>query len=355
MPSGNLFIADENNNVVCRVDATSKILTIVAGTGAFGYSGDDGPATSATMRAPDGVAVDSAGNIYISDSESAVIREVFSPTNPSSPNDITTIVGNGTFGFNGDGAATSIELTNPAGIFVDPPTGNLWIADYWSNRVRMYNATSKTITTVVGNGAVGDGGQATSASLYYPRNPALDSSGNLFFVDAQNNRIREVSAADQTVSTVVGTGIPCPQPKNPCGDGGPAGSAAIFQPRTVTVESSGGLLVSDNGDNRIREVNGSTGIITTIVGSGKLCVSPFSTCGDGGPALSANLSDARGAVRDAAGNLYFVDAQDNRVREVDTTGTITTVAGNGPAGTRQSAAFQGEIFLETAAPPSTQL
>ena len=330
--SGNLFIADENNNVVCRVDATSKILTIVAGTGAFGYSGDDGPATSATMRAPDGVAVDSAGNIYISDSESAVIREVFSPTNPSSPNDITTIVGNGTFGFNGDGAATSIELTNPAGIFVDPPTGNLWIADYWSNRVRMYNATSKTITTVVGNGAVGDGGLATSASLYYPRNPALDSSGNLFFVDAQNNRIREVSAADQTVSTVVGTGIPCPQPKNPCGDGGPAGSAAIFQPRTVTVESSGGLLVSDNGDNRIREVNGSTGIITTIVGSGKLCVSPFSTCGDGGPALSANLSDARGAVRDAAGNLYFVDAQDNRVREVDTTGTITTVAGNGPAG-----------------------
>ena len=330
--SGNLFIADENNNVVCRVDVTSKILTIVAGTGAFGYSGDDGPATSATMRAPDGVAVDSAGNIYISDSESAVIREVFSPTNPSSPNDITTIVGNGTFGFNGDGAATSIELTNPAGIVVDPPTGNLWIADYWSNRVRMYNATSKTITTVVGNGAVGDGGLATSASLYYPRNPALDSSGNLFFVDAQNNRIREVSAADQTVSTVVGTGIPCPQPKNPCGDGGPAGSAAIFQPRTVTVESSGGLLVSDNGDNRIREVNGSTGIITTIVGSGKLCVSPFSTCGDGGPALSANLSDARGAVRDAAGNLYFVDAQDNRVREVDTTGTITTVAGNGPAG-----------------------
>ncbi|MGA9571888.1 MAG: choice-of-anchor D domain-containing protein, partial [Candidatus Acidiferrales bacterium] len=328
---GNLFIADENDNIVCRVDATSKNITIVAGTGAFGYSGDGGLATAATMRAPDGVAVDGAGNIYISDAQSAVIREVFSPTNPNTPNRITTIVGTGTFGFNGDGAATSIELTNPAGLYVDPPSGNLWIADYWSNRVRMYNATTKTISTVVGSGAVGDGGQATSASLYYPRNPALDSSGDLFLVDAQNNRIREISAADQTISTVVGTGIPCAQPALPCGDGGPAAQAALFQPRTVTVEPSGVLIVSDNGDNRIREVDAG-GTITTIVGSGNLCAAPFSSCGDGGPALSASLNDARGAVLDAAGNLYFVDAQDNRVREVDTTGTITTVAGNGPDG-----------------------
>ena len=328
---GNLFIADENDNIICRVDATSKNITIVAGTGAFGYSGDGGLATAATMRAPDGVAVDSAGNIYISDTQSAVIRQVFSPTNPSTPNEITTIVGTGTFGFNGDGAATSIELTNPAGLFVDPPSGNLWIADYWSNRVRMYNATTKTVSTVVGSGAVGDGGQATSASLYYPRNPALDSSGNLFLVDAQNNRIREVTAANQTISTVVGTGIPCAQPTLPCGDGGPAAEAALFQPRTVTVEPSGILIVADDGDNRIREVDAG-GTITTIVGSGNLCAAPFSTCGDGGPALSASLNDARGAVLDAAGNLYFVDAQDNRVREVDTTGTITTVAGGGADG-----------------------
>ncbi len=328
---GNLFIADQNDNVVCRVDATSKNLTIVAGTGAFGYSGDGGPATSATMRAPDGVAVDSSGNLYISDSESAVIREVLSPTNPNTPNEITTIVGTGIFGFNGDGAATSIQLTNPFGLFVDPTSGNLWIADFWSNRVRMYNASLKTVTTVVGSDAVGDGGAATSASLYYPRNPALDTNGDLYLVDAQNNRIREISAADQTITTVVGTGIPCAQPALPCGDGGPAAEAALFQPRTVTIEPSGILIVADDGDNRIREVDGG-GTITTIVGSGKLCMSPFSTCGDGGPALSASLNDARGAVLDAAGNLYFVDAQDNRVREVDTTGTITTVAGNGPDG-----------------------
>src|SRR6202041_95274 len=124
----------------------------------------------------------------------------------------------------------------------------------------------------------------------------------------------------------------CARPALPCGDGGPATAAALFMPRTVTILASGDLLVADDGDNRIREVNGDTGIITTIVGSGKLCMTSFSTCGDGGPALDASLNDARGAVLDAAGNLYFVDAQDNRVREVDTTGTITTVAGNGPNG-----------------------
>ncbi len=332
---GNLFIADQNNDVVCRVDGTSKDITIVAGTGTPGYSGDGGLATAATLRIPDGVAVDSSGNLYISDAQNAAIREVFSPTNPNTPNEITTIVGNGTFGFNGDGAAgTSTELTNPAGLFVDPTTGNLWIADYWSNRVRLYTATTKIVTTVVGSGAVGDGGAATGpgVSLYYPRNPALDANGNLYLVDAQNDRIRVISAADQSISTVVGTGIPCAQPILPCGDGGPAAAALLFQPRTVTIEPDGTLLVADNGDNRIREVDGSTGIITTIVGSGNLCMVSFSSCGDGGPALSASLNDARGAVLDAAGNLYFVDAQDNRVREVDTTGTITTVAGDGPTG-----------------------
>jgi len=332
---GNLFIADQNADVVCRVDATSKIITIVAGTGTLGFSGDGGPATAANLQVPEGVAVDTAGNLYIADSENARIREVFSPTNPNTPNQITTIVGNGTFGYNGDGAVgTATALTNPFGLFVDAATGNLWIADYWSNRVRLYTASTTIVTTVVGNGAVGDGGPATGAnvSLYDPRNPALDGNGNLFLVDAQNNRIREISAANQTITTVVGTGIPCPRPSLPCGDGGPAGSAQLFQPRTVTVEPGGVLIVSDNGDNRIREVDGSTGNISTIVGSGNLCAAPFSSCGDGGPALSASLNDARGAVLDAAGNLYFVDAQDNRVREVDTTGTITTVAGDGPAG-----------------------
>jgi len=278
--------------------------------------------------------VDSAGNIYISDSENAVIREVFSPSSPNA-GEITTIVGNHTFGFSGDGGpALSAELTNPAGLFVDSATGNLWIADYWANRIRMYNASNLQISTVIGSGLVGDGGAATSASFYFPRTPALDSQGDLFITDAENNRIREVDTSGN-ISTVVGTGIPCAMPSLPCGDGGPAASALIFMPRTVTIEANGNLLVADNGDNRIREVSGGpAGTINTIVGSGNRCGTASGEvpwpCGDGGPALSASLNDARGAVRDAAGNLYFVDAQDNRVREVDTSGTITTVAGDGP-------------------------
>ena len=330
--NGNLFIADENGNVICRVDASSKILTIVAGTGAFDYSGDGGPATLATMAAPDGVAVDSAGNIYISDAENAVIREVFSPSSPNA-GEITTIVGNHTFGFSGDGGqALSAELTNPAGLFVDSTTGNVWIADFWANRIRLYTASTQIITTVIGSGLVGDGGPATSASFYFPRTPALDSQGDLFITDAENNRIREVDTSGN-ISTVVGTGIPCAMPSLPCGDGGLATNAAIFMPRTITIESSGSLLVADDGDNKIREVDGETGIIETIVGSGNRCGTGQNQvplpCGDGGPALQASLNDARGAVRDAAGNLYFVDAQDNRVREVDTTGTINTIAGGG--------------------------
>src|ERR1700689_4947795 len=331
--NGNLFIADEGDNIVCRVDVTSKIITIVAGTGAASFSGDGGPATSATLNEPDGLAVDSAGNIYISDALNAVVREV----SASGPNagEIQTIVGNTTFGFSGDGGpALSAELTNPAGLFVDSTTGNPWIADFWANRIRLYSpGNNKQITTVVGNGLVGDGGPATSASFYFPRTPQLDSEGNLYIVDAENDRIREVDTSGN-ITTVVGTGIPCARPSLPCGDGGPATSALIFMPRTVTIEANGDLLVADDGDNKIREVAG--GIINTIVGSGNRCGTGQNEvpwpCGDGGPALSASLNDARGAVRDAAGNLYFVDAQDNRVREVDTTGTITTVAGDGPDG-----------------------
>ena len=329
--AGNLFIADTNNNRIRRVDVNTKVITTVAGNGMQGYSGDGGLATAAMLGIPDGLAVDSAGDIFIADTTNTVIREVFSPANPTMPNIITTIVGNGTFGFSGDGGpARSAELTNPAGLFVDSTTGNLWIADYWANRIRMYNASNLQISTVIGSGLVGDGGPATSASFYFPRTPALDAQGDLFITDAENNRIREVDTSGN-ISTVVGTGIPCAQPSFPCGDGGPAASALIFMPRTVTIESSGSLLVADDGDNRIREVSG--GIINTVVGSGNRCGTGQNQvplpCGDGGPALSASLNDARGAVRDAAGNLYFVDAQDNRVREVDTTGTINTIAGGG--------------------------
>ncbi len=145
--NGDLFIADQNNNAIRRVDATSKVITTVAGSGPNnqGYTGDGGPATAATLNLPDGVTVDGAGNIYISDTDNAAVREVFSATNPTKTNQITTIVGNHTYGFNGDGnVGTSTALTNPSQLFVDSTTGNVWITDYWNNRVRLYTASTTT-------------------------------------------------------------------------------------------------------------------------------------------------------------------------------------------------------------------
>jgi trimeric autotransporter adhesin len=330
--NGNLFIADTNNNVIRHVAVGTQIITTVVGTGVFGFSGDGGPATQATMQAPGGLLVDAAENIYIADTENAVVRKVTAATGI-----ITTIVGNRGFGFGGDGGpAVSAMLTNPLGIALDPTTGNLWISDFWNNRIRLYSASNQQISTVVGSGLVGDGAVATSASLYDPRSPTLDSQGNLYIVDAQNNRIRLVDATTKVISTLAGNGIVCPQPQETCGDGGSATAASLNIPRTVTIEPSGNLLIGDGGDNRVREVAG--GKITTIAGStvantSNQCTNPFSQCGDGGPATSALLFDPRATVLDSHGNIFFVDSQDNRIRRIDaTTKIITTIAGNGPDG-----------------------
>jgi uncharacterized repeat protein (TIGR01451 family) len=326
--NGNLFIADSGNNKIRRVDVGTQIITTVVGTGGMNYTGDGGLATAATMQVPSAVIVDPAGNLYIADSGNAVIRKVTAATGI-----ITTIVGNHGYGFGGDGGpALSATLTNLPGLALDPATGNVWIADFQNNRIRLYTPGNGQISTAVGNGLVGDGGPATSASLYDPRSPALDAQGNLYIVDTENSRIREVNATTQIISTLVGNGIPCPQPQETCGDNGPATSASISIPRTVTVEPSGTLLVADSGDQRIRQVV--DGTITTIAGTGAQCGNPTPLpCGDGGPATEASLNDPRGMVVDSNGNIFFVDAQDNRVRRIDvTTKDISTVAGNGPDG-----------------------
>src|SRR5271155_623933 len=324
--NGNLFIADTDNNVIRRVDVGTGIITTVVGTGAQNYSGDGGPATAATMQIPGGIAVDASENLYIADSGNAVIRKVTAATGI-----INTIVGvQSKFGFGGDGGpALSASLTNPFLLAVDSTTGNVWIPDYWNNRVRMYTASSGIITTVVGNGLVGDGRPATSASLYDPRSPILDSQGNLYIVDTTNNRIRKVDTSGN-ISTVAGNGIPCPNTQDPCGEGGSATSASLAGPRTVTIDPSGNLIIADSGINRIREVT--DGNITTIAGTGSAGFS-----GDGEPATGAELNDPRGVVLDSNQNMYFVDAGNNRVRRIDaTTHDISTIAGNGPGGNAPS-------------------
>jgi sugar lactone lactonase YvrE len=224
--SGNFFIADSSNNVIRRVDAVTGIIATVAGNGTFCSSstsacGDGGLATSANLNFPQGVAVDSTGNLFIADSQDYRIRRVDAATDI-----ITTVAGNGTQGFSGDGGpATSASLSATPRVAVDDATGNLFIADSQDYRIRRVDAASGIITTVAGNGTQGfggDGGPATSAELSSPRDLVVDRSGDIFIDDSGNDRIRRVDASTGTIATVAGNGIFASS-----GDEGPATSASL--------------------------------------------------------------------------------------------------------------------------------
>ena len=315
--TGNLFIADADNNRIREVNATTHVITTVAGNGGYSFSGDGSVATSASLALPYGIALDAAGDLFIADTENNRIREVNATTHV-----ITTVAGNGSYSFSGDGStATSASLDYPRGIAVDA-AGNLFIADANNNRIREVNATTHVITTVAGNGFSGysgDGSAATSASLNYPQGIAVDAAGNLFIADYGNSRIREVNATTHVITTVAGNGF-----SSYLGDGFAAMSASLNSPQSIAVDAAGDLFILDAGNNRIREVNAATHVITTVAGNG---FSVFS--GDGSAATSASLDSPQGIAVDAAGNLFIADTYNNRIREVNaTTHVITTVAGN---------------------------
>ena len=311
--NGNLFIADTFTWKILKV-STNGILTTVAGSLAYGLSGDGGPATSAVLNYPAGVAVDVSGNVFIADTTNERIRKV------SAGGIISTIAGNENFGFSGDGGpATSASLNYPYGVALDG-FGNLFIADENNNRIRKVSP-SGVITTVAGNGNSGfsgDGGPGASTWLFTPTGIAVDAAGNLFIADRNNHRIRKLSTSGM-VTTVAGNGV-----QNTYGDGGPATVAALYNPSYVAVDTAGNLYIVD-GSPGIRKVSAS-GIITTVAGGGK------SGLGDGGPATSASLNGPGGVVVDSSGNLFITDAGNYRIRKVSASGIITTVAGNGTRG-----------------------
>ena len=288
--SGNLYIADSLNRRVRKV--SGGVINTVAGTGVEGYSGDNGLATSAQLVDPYGVAVDSAGNLYISDPQNYRIRKVSNGL-------ITTFAGNGTAGYSGDnGLATSATLSSPTGIAVDA-SGNVYFADTNTGHIR--EVSNGIITTVAGNGIAGyggDNGPATSAGLHYPYGIAADSAGNLYIADTFNQRIRKVSGG--VITTVAGNGIP-----GYSGDSGLATSAQLNDPNAVAVDSAGNLYIADQGNNVIREV--SNGVITTIAGGG-------SQFGDNGPATSAQFSNPSAVAVASNGNVYVSDSGNARVR-----------------------------------------
>jgi sugar lactone lactonase YvrE len=292
------------------------IITTVAGNGIRDYSGDGGAAVNASLNNPNGVCVDSSGNLFIADYWNNRIRKV------DAEGVITTVAGNGNPGYSGDGvAATSATLYCPNGVALDT-ADNLFIADYYNNRVRKVD-TNSVIITVAGNGTVGysgDGGAATNASLFWPSAVFVDGSCRLFIVDSENNVIRKVSA-DGIISTVAGNGT-----SGYSGDEGVATNANLNSPCSVIVDAFKNMIIADAVNNRVRKVN-TNGIITTIAGSGTRGYS-----GDGGAATNACLSIPTGVTLDPVGNLLIADYWNFVVRKVDVNGLITTVAGNGTNG-----------------------
>ena len=297
--NGNLFIADEQNHRIRRVDGKSGIITTIAGNGGEGYSGDGGPATLASLAQPNGVALDSDQNLIIADSLNNLVRKVDIRTNV-----IITIAGDG---------STEV-LAFPSGVATDS-YGNVLIADYNNHRIRRIDAKTGILTTIAGIGKpdfLGDGGPAINAAFNNPFHLATDSSNNIFVADRDNHRIRKIDAKTGIITTVVGSGPSGSGKGSFSGDGGRATEATLDVPFGVAVDAADNLFVSDTSNRRVRKIDALTDIIMTVAGDG-----------------SNNFSDARGPARDSSflrpigltadkkGHLYVADLYTQRIHMIE--------------------------------------
>lgn len=333
--SGNLYIADATSHVVLKRD-TSGNLTLIAGTGMKGFSGDGAAATSAMLNQPSGIALDGAGNVYISDTQNHRIRMV------NTSGTISTIAGTGTSGYSGDGnSATTAQLNSPSGIAVDT-SGNLLIADTGNSRVRFVpkttgsyfgksNLAAGNIYLVAGNGTTdtqmggldtGLGGQATSFMLGSPMAVAFGSSSNFYALSNFNSMLYQISSTG-VISKVAGA-----YPYGFTGDGGAATNARMRSPYGFCVSGSD-IYIADSSNNCIRKVSGGT--ITRVAGTAPATSNGAGNegySGEGGSPTSAQLRGPLAVAVDSSGKLHIADTGNNRVRVIDG-GVISTMAGTG--------------------------
>lgn len=307
--TGNMLVADEGNNRIRKIDP-SGIITTIAGTGQFGYSGDGGPATAAALNLPWAMVMDGAGNLYFSDAGNQVVRKI------DTSGIITTVAGNGVEGYGGDGGpAILASLDTPSGVAVDS-AGNLYIADRFNHRVRIVDPLG-TINTFAGTGVqgfTGDGGPATLAEIGNPRGLLL--RGNLLLIsNAGSQRIRDVNLRTGIINTFAGS------VEGFDGDGNPPLLTEFNRVTGMYFASDGSLLVADTVNARIRKI---TPAATSTVAGGWV--------GDNGSALKADFADPENLSFDSSGNYYVADFGGQRVRKVDASGRVTTFAGTGITG-----------------------
>jgi trimeric autotransporter adhesin len=302
--SGNVYFSDAGNNRIRKIDIASGIITTIAGNGTQGYSGDGAAATAAELFNPGGLVFDGSGNLFFADAYNNCIRKINFTTGI-----ITTVAGNGTSGFSGDGGpATAAQMKTPFAVKLDT-SGNLFIPDVNNNRLRKVDGTTGIITTIAGNGTAGytgDGGLATAAELNAPTDVALDRVGNLYFTQGGGSCVRKIAVSTGIITTVAGNGT-----LGFSGDGGLATVAQLNRPSCVLVDTLGNLFIADYWNNRIRQVDFASGIITTLAGSG---VGGYN--GDGLSCLAAELYHPSGIAFNRSGNLFITDRLNNRVREI---------------------------------------
>ena len=349
--AGNLYIADERDHRVRRIDAATGMIETIAGTGRLGRGPNGGLATQTDLNHPLSVAVDSVGNVYVGDRNGGLRIDASSGrVSRATPVGEYTVIdshddllsagycciyrftSNGSFsifagtsneeGFSGDGGpATLARFRSASGLAVDG-AGNVYVADSGNHRIRRIDANTGIITTIAGTGVIGfagDGGPASQARLYWPTRVAADSTGNLFIAEENSQRVRKIDATSGIISTFIGGA--------PRGDGGPALSAEMARPGDVAVDAQGNMFIADTDNHVVRRVDAGTGLIETMAGGG-------ASAADGVLATEAALNFPAAVAVDSSGSLYIADTGNRRIRKVDARlGTITTVAGGGTGGT----------------------